>query len=203
MKTLNYNPQLEADFVRQLQISLLKKEGYLNHSMAGIIRWGEGDEISSLRLESHMEEYHPYIRLLYAQTDEDGSKKSFDYKVFLHRTLCNYGGYRYWFMCPLPRSGMICGRLSAVLYKAGNYFGCRRCHNLTYQCRKHNTNYSFNSWIRSKKAINKIEKLELEIKRREYAGKLTSKQQQLDQVYKEVEGDLREFGKSRILSVCN
>ena len=98
---------------------------------------------------------------------------------------------------------MICGRLSAVLYKAGNYFGCRRCHNLTYQCRKHNTNYSLNSWIRSKKAINKIEKLELEIKRREYAGKLTSKQQQLDQVYKEVEGDLREFGKSRILSVCN
>jgi len=202
MKTLDYNPQLEADFVKQLRISLLKKEGYLNRSMAGIIRWGEGDETSSLRLESHMDEYHPYFRLFYAQIDTKGNRQAFDYKIFLHKTPCNYGGYRYWFMCPLPRSGMTCGRLSAVLYKAGNYFGCRRCHNLTYQCRKHNANSSLTFWFRSRKAMNKIEKLELKIKRQEYAGKVTSKQQKLDQAYNEVEGGLREFSKSRILSVC-
>jgi len=203
MKALDYNTQLEADFVKQLRISLLKKEGYLDRSVSGIVRWGEGDETSSLRLESHMDEYHPYFRLLYAQTDDEDNKQAFDYKISLHRTPCNYGGYRYWFMCPLSRSGMACGRLSTVLYKAGDYFGCRHCYNLTYQSRKHNTNSSLAFWFRSRKAMNKIEKLELEIKRREYAGKLTSKQQQLDQVYKEVEGDLREFGKSRILSVCN
>jgi len=50
--------------------------------------------------------------------------------------------------------------------------------------------------------MNKIEKLELEIKRREYAGKATSKRRQLDGAYNEVVGDLREFSKSRILSVC-
>jgi len=202
MKTLDYIPQLEADFVKQLRISLLKKEGYLNHSMAGIVRWGEGDETSSLRLEGHMDEYHPYIHLFYAQTDEEGNRQSFDYKIFLHRTPCNYGGYRYWFMCPLARSGMTCGRLSTVLYKASNYFGCRRCYNLTYQSRKHNTNSSLAFWFRSRKAMNKMEKLELEIKRREYAGKPTSKQRELDQAYNEVEGGLREFSKSRILSVC-
>lgn len=201
MKTLDFNTQLEADFVKQLRISLLKKEGYLNRSMAGIIRWGEGDETSSLRFESHMEEYHPYIRLLYSQIDEQ-DKQSFDYKIFLHKTPCNYGGDRYWFMCPLSRSGMTCGRLSAVLYKAGNYFGCRCCYNLTYQSKKHNSRSSLAFWFRSRKAMNKIEKLELEIKRREYAGKATSKQQQLDQAYSEVEGGLREFGKSHILSVC-
>jgi len=105
-------------------------------------------------------------------------------------------------MCPLARSGMTCGRLSTVLYKASNYFGCRRCYNLTYQSRKHNTNSSLAFWFRSRKAMNKMEKLELEIKRREYAGKPTSKQRELDQAYNEVEGGLREFSKSRILSVC-
>jgi len=203
MKTLDYNAQLEADFIKQLRISLLKKEGYLDHSVSGIIHWGEGDEVSALRLESHLDEYHPFLRLLYAQTNEEGNKQSFNYKIFLHRTPCNYGGYRYWFMCPLPRSGMTCGKLSAVLYKAGNYFGCRRCYNLTYQCRKHNTNYSLNSWIRSRKIMTKIEKLEQEVKRREYRGKPTLKQRQLDQAYNQIEGEARKFSKSRILSVCN
>lgn len=202
MKTLGENMQLEADFVNQLRISPLKKEGYLTRSLAGTVRWGEEDKTSALRLESHMEEYHPYIRLLYSQTDDEGNKQSFDYKIFLHRTTCNYGGYRYWFMCPLARSGMTCGRLSTVLYKAGNYFGCRRCYNLTYQSRKHNSRSSLTFWFRSRKAMNKMEKLELEIKRREYAGKPTNKQRQLDQVYNDAEGGLREFSKSCILSVC-
>ncbi len=203
MKTLDENIQLEADFIKQLRISLLKKEGYLNCSVSGTVRWGEGDETSALRLESHMDEYHPYFRLLYTQTDAEGNKKSFDYKIFLHRTPCYYGGYRYWFMCPLPRSGMTCGRLSAVLYKAGDYFGCRHCYNLTYQCRKHNTNYSLNSWIRSRKIMNKIEKLEQEVRRAEYRGKPTNKQQKLDRAYDHIVGEVRKFSRSRILSVCN
>jgi len=203
MKTLDYNAQLEADFIKQLRIFLLKKEGYLDHSVSGIIRWGEEDRTSAIRLESHMDEYHPFLRLLYAQTSEEVNKQSFDYKIFLHKTPCNYGGYRYWFMCPLPRSGMTCGRLSAVLYKAGNYFGCRHCYNLTYQCRKHNTNYSLNSWIRSRKIMSKIEKLEQEVKRSEYRGKPTLKQRKLDQAYSQIEGEARKFSKSHILSVCN
>ena len=106
MKTFSDNFQLEADFLRKLRISFLKKEGYLDCPKTGIIEWRKDDEASSIGIESHIDEYHPYLRLLYAQTDNDGKKKAFDYKIFLHRTPCNYGGYRYWFMCPLPRSGM-------------------------------------------------------------------------------------------------
>jgi hypothetical protein len=202
MKTLNDNFQLEADFLRKLRISFLKKEGYLDSPKTGVIEWHKDDEVSSVGIESHVDDYHPYIRLLYSQTDDKGNKQYFDYKITLHRTPCSYGGWRFWFLCPLrAKSGLPCGKVSAVLYKAGDYFGCRRCYNLTYQCRKHNANSSLAYWFRSRKAMKKIEKLELEIKRTEYAGKSTSKQLQLNQAYNEIEGNLREFSKSRILSV--
>lgn len=198
MKTLNDNFQLEADFLRKLRISFLKKEGYLDYPKTGIIEWRKDEEVSSIGIESHITEYHPFIRLLYAQTDDEGNKRTFAYKIFLHRTPCNYGGYRYWFMCPLPRSGMTCGRLSAVLYKAGDYFGCRHCYNLTYWCRKHNTNYSLNYWFRSRRAMQKVYELEQELKRAEYAGKPTKKQRKLDQLYDQTITDLRKFDINRV-----
>ena len=44
------------------------------------------------------------------------------------RTACNYGGWRYWFVCPR------CKRRCAILYSYGypGYFLCRKCHYLTY-----------------------------------------------------------------------
>jgi len=193
MKTLNNNFQIEADFLRKLQISLLKKAGYLDKPKTGVIEWRKDDEVNSIGIESHVDEYHPYIRLLYAQTDNEGKKKVFDYKVLLHRTPCNYGGYRYWFLCPLSKNGMMCGNRSGVLYKAGDYFGCRHCHNLTYWSRKHNTNYSLNYWFRSKKAMEKIMSLEQEIKRVEYGGKPTKKRTQLKRLYHRAIKDLSKF----------
>jgi len=193
MKTFSDNFQLEADFLRKLQISFLKKEGYLDYPKTGIIEWRKDNEVSSIGIESHIDEYHPYLRLLYTQTNDKGNKRSFDYKIFLHRTPCNYGGYRYWFMCPLSRSEMTCGRLSAVLYQAGYYFGCRHCHNLTYRCRKHNTNYSLNYWFRSRKALNKMMALEAEIKSADYGGKITKKRKRLHKIYNQAIRDLSKF----------
>ena len=193
MKTLSNNFQAEADFIRKLRISLLKKEGYLDSPKTGVIEWRNEDEVSAIDIESHVDEYHPYIRLSYSQIDNEGEKKNFDYKVLLHRTSCNYGGYRYWFLCPLARNGMMCGNRSAVLYKAGDYFGCRHCYNLTYWCRKHNTNYSLNHWFRSRKALNKMMALEAEIKRADYGGKITKKRKRLNKVYNQVIKDLSKF----------
>ena len=199
MKTLNDNFQLEADFLRKLRISFLKKEGYLDCPKIGIIEWRKDDEVSSIGIESHIDEYHPYLRLLYTQTDDEGNKQHFDYKITLHRTPCNYGGWRYWFLCPLgTKGGLPCGKISAVLYKAGDYFGCRRCHNLTYRCRKHNTNYSLNYWFRSRKAMEKLYELEQELKRPEYAGKPTKKKRKLDQFYNQTIRDLSRFDINKV-----
>lgn len=46
----------------------------------------------------------------------------------LTRTPCNYGGWRYWLLCPT------CGRRCGKLYKPyyGWRYACRGCHDLTY-----------------------------------------------------------------------
>ncbi len=77
----------------------------------------------------------PSVRLWYSwiwtateQTD------SADYTVQLTTTRPRFGGLRWWFRCPLVKNGIPCRRRVAKLYLpgAGRYFGCRRCHNLTY-----------------------------------------------------------------------
>ena len=46
--------------------------------------------------------------------------KSYQYPIQLTRTSCNYGGYRYWWLCPN------CSKRVSVLYCAGTYV-CRHC----------------------------------------------------------------------------
>jgi hypothetical protein len=47
-------------------------------------------------------------------------------------TDCHFGGRRPWFICSVYRDGRYCGRRVAILYGAGAYFACRRCHGLAY-----------------------------------------------------------------------
>lgn len=54
------------------------------------------------------------------------------YAIRLVTTPCHLGGVRWWFVCPLVRSGVACGRRVRKLYLGGRYFGCRHCHGLTY-----------------------------------------------------------------------
>ncbi len=53
----------------------------------------------------------------------------------------NFGGLRYWFLCPLVTNGQPCQRRVGRLYlpAGGRYFGCRMCYNLNYRSqREHN-----------------------------------------------------------------
>jgi hypothetical protein len=81
------------------------------------------------------------LRIQYVQTDTWTKEETdFDYKVPLTTTRCNFGGIRYWFVCPLVVNGKPCRRRVAKLYKPPNakYFGRRHCHDLTYtSCQEH------------------------------------------------------------------
>ena len=60
--------------------------------------------------------------------------------VALETTLCHFGGKRYWFVCPLRRGAVTCGRRVGKLYlpPRATYFGCRHCYDLTYRsCQQH------------------------------------------------------------------
>jgi hypothetical protein len=70
------------------------------------------------------------LRLTYTHTDVNTDEKtSLDYRVGLVTTPCNFGGSRYWFLCPLVASGQPCGRRVGKLYlpPGAKYFGCRNC----------------------------------------------------------------------------
>jgi hypothetical protein len=57
-----------------------------------------------------------------------------DYRVVLLATRPHLGGVRWWFTCPVPGPHGPCGRRVGKLHIPPDdvYFGCRRCHQLTY-----------------------------------------------------------------------
>ena len=84
-----------------------------------------------------------HCRLYYTQKDKfSGQKTDLDYMVKLVSTPCYFGGYRWWFLCPLVVNGKACDRRVEILYLGGEkYFGCRHCYNLTYECQKESGKY--------------------------------------------------------------
>jgi hypothetical protein len=73
------------------------------------------------------------MRLQY--TTSDGDPRSYDYWVSITSTSCNYGGVRFWFICPGWKNGVPCRRRCRKLYLSPgeHVFACRVCHELTYE----------------------------------------------------------------------
>lgn len=86
------------------------------------------------------------IRFRYSITNGSSEQPEvLDYYVEIVTTPCNFGGERRWFVCPLGKNGMPCGRRIGKLYlpRGGKYFGCRICYDLTYKsCQEHDNRVS-------------------------------------------------------------
>jgi len=56
-------------------------------------------------------------------------------RITLKGTIPNFGGIRWWFLCPLHNAGTTCNRRVKKLFlpPRGQYFGCRNCFDLTYE----------------------------------------------------------------------
>lgn len=173
-----------AEQSHKLSIFWLKKNGYLKHDYihnCGGISWtnGFGDTKNSIGftvvvpdLEKPQE--NAYIELDYSftnhQTDE---KENMKYKISLVATPCNYGGFRYWFVCPLSKNGQYCGRRVGSLFQIGKYFGCRHCGEIAYQSQMETERYK--GFI----SIPDIEEAEKKVKRYYYRGIPTKSHQKL------------------------
>jgi hypothetical protein len=68
------------------------------------------------------------LRYEWMQTQE-----AMDYPVRLTTTPLPWGGLKWWFICPLTRYGVPCGRRVGKLYLLNRYFACRHCHEMTYR----------------------------------------------------------------------
>ena len=110
------------------------------------------------------------IWLIYTNTSRlNGEASSHNYAVSIVKTACNYGGYRYWFRCPLSVRGTQCNKRIGVLYKVGKYFGCRSCGRLVYA--EQNISKKFRGIV----ADSDVEEAYGQIKRFYYRGKTTKK----------------------------
>ena len=184
----SYGGKTEADDVKKIETSFLKKHGYFCGWKSGTITWTSGwsENKSSVGIEVSVMNNENYLRIHYTQTDRDsGEKKAFDYRIPLTTTLCHFGGRRYWFTCPWYRNGIYCGRRVGVLYKDGDYFACRHCYDLTYNSRKQNRKYRYHPLFSILDIDQKIEKLEEKIRTPYYRGRPTKKQRRLEQLYRQ------------------
>jgi|SRR5215469_2781078 len=84
------------------------------------------------RLENNNME-KPVLHLL-SRTDARGHKEPMWERIVLTSTRPNFGGLRWWFVCPLLDKDVQCGRRVSKLYMPPGtfYFGCRACFYLTY-----------------------------------------------------------------------
>jgi hypothetical protein len=85
----------------------------------------------------------PWVRLYYTLTR---TQEHVDYKICLQTTRPYFGGFRWWFTCPLLRLRSPCNHWVSKLYltPGGRYYGCRHCYDLTYQsCQESDKRVSF------------------------------------------------------------
>jgi hypothetical protein len=115
---------------------MLKEHGFLDCDKVASVEWRNvaGEVVCSVEVET----------LLGADTDKTPiavlrtgvlSARGIEQKIKLTKTPCHYGGFRWWFECPVVKDGVYCGNRSSKLYlPVGQlYFGCRSCYDLTYE----------------------------------------------------------------------
>ncbi|MCR4334451.1 MAG: hypothetical protein NUV47_01850 [Patescibacteria group bacterium] len=174
-----------AEQSNSLSIFWLKKYGYLDKDCSykcGGITWTYGYSknknsisFSVIKDGCDTSEERAYINLRYTNTNKySGGKDDIDYKIELTTTPCRYGGKRYWFICPLYKNEIYCGRRVGVIFSIGKWFGCRHCGNIAYSKQMVGGKYRWNGI-----SILDLEKAEKEIKRYYYKGKPTRKYKRL------------------------
>lgn len=168
-----WNKRQEADSLKQVSVSFLKKHHYLESGFhSGNITWSRnGEETGKISIQSFVCEDEKYVRFIYTKTNNDtGEKKDFDYKISLVSTACYFGGKRYWFTCPWYVNSVYCGRRVGVVYLGGKHFACRDCHNLTYNSRNLG---GISKTMGQTVSYPELEKMKSEVKRKHYRGKIT------------------------------
>lgn len=142
----SWSNRLTVEECKTIEITWLAKYDYFCGYRSGLITWKNsfGEQTGSIGIQVTVDNEMfrgNYVRFMSTMTNySTGEKTDVDYKVDLVTITCNYGGIRYWFICPLVVNGQVCNKRVSKLYlpPGAKYFGCRTCHNLTYQsCKEH------------------------------------------------------------------
>ncbi len=173
----------EADNLKKIEIWWLLKDMKNRLIKSGDISWGENASHGSISYELCLTPDYPRLHLSYViGSDYSEEKKEIKYMVPIIQTDCYFGSTRFWFQCSLYKNGERCGRRVGVLYKAGEYFGCRHCYELTYSSRNENRRYKMQGLFRVVELEKKIENLQAKTTKYTYRGRLTRKARRLERL---------------------
>jgi hypothetical protein len=134
---------------RVLDVNRWTRDGILQEGVHHFGGWkwcnaATGEETSSIGYEVNTADMaFPYVRLHYTFTR---TQEHVDYTIRLQSTRLYFGGLRWWFICPLLRLERACNcRVCKIYLPPGSrYYGCRHCHDLTYQsCQESDKRVSF------------------------------------------------------------
>jgi hypothetical protein len=169
----------------KLSIVKLKEFGLLGGCCGSTLTWTRklSGHTNSIGIAVNVLDESYYVKLNYTITARDsGEKTDYDYKIQLTTTPCHYGGVRYWFICPLVRNGLPCGRRVGTLFLSSGckYFGCRHCYDLSYESRNECRLGRFGQMGYVLKADRQIEELREKIKRWTWRGRPTRKVKKLN-----------------------
>ena len=124
-----------------LDVSALSLRGSLSYPLTGTaraIRITGNENLLPVRYSFIVDDDGPALDLTYSSqqsTLEALLEPEYTERVELLTTEPVRGGVRWWFACPVTSKGERCRRRVAKLYlPPGRHgFGCRRCHDLTYE----------------------------------------------------------------------
>jgi hypothetical protein len=136
------NKKMTVEACLQLDASLLIQQGAIRQRgiCRGELSWSNSvGRILSVRYSSQCTA-EERILCLTAKVEADGSEQPLLEPIVLTSTATNFGGQRWWFVCPLRRDGVACKRRVRKLYlpPGAEYFGCRTCYDLTYESAQSN-----------------------------------------------------------------
>ena len=113
-----------VDDMRALPIGKLAQADWLSSGRTCAFVWSCGGRKMA---EINVTAAAGVVVLSYKARSNGDEWRDMKYPVQIHRTPCNLGGTRAWFICPAHG----CGRRVATLY-GGDLFACRHCQRLAY-----------------------------------------------------------------------
>lgn len=175
-------PKETVENTRKIDINWLMRE--CNHELGNYYYnrriiwtregiWGKSENSVNYDLDLINQDQSNF-RLRYTSKDKFTNETTdIDYFVKLTATPCYFGGFRYWFICPIDS----CHRRVATLYLNVTHFICRDCCDLSYD--KRNTSKRYRELAKMFDYDDKAESLAKKIYgkngRKFYKGEITKK----------------------------
>ncbi len=175
---------------KKVDLSWLKKQDFLCGYRNGNISWSSnGESTGNVTVQVDIDSGNPNIKFIYkVRRRGEEEWRDMDFSFRMESTPCRFGGKKWFFVCGLYKNSQYCGKRVRVLYQAGDYFGCRKCADLTYDSCNEGKRTRYGIW----KAFTNESKAEeyylKNVKRHFYRGKPTKKYKR----YLEIEGNFTE-----------